>query len=524
MSRRLDIVRRLTCIAVMLTASACADDHALTAPDTRDEVDEPPSSPQSTVGHGIFDERAHALSAADFTLLSSPEELTSGHYRFRALTDEVPVLERDDFIVLDDADGTKQVRRVLGATTQGDELVLETGHAYLHEIIREGSYTLTVPLGGPGAARFSSPEAATISVGPTRVDLPPLEGSFDDYDVCAVLHDVLALIPGPREIEVCGKYVEMEVAYGVSVGIAGRLDSLRILDGNVRLTGDADIGLTMDAGGISGGRPPVFYPCNRGAYPGCLKTPTGANLIDFLRQYAPAIPEASLAPVRVCVPGTPVRTRAGYWSGLRWTPPVFVRCRIEDIGQLPTVILPSLAAAFTEVRPRLQGEMTVRAVGDGKFTLEVPIPSLAYKAGYQVTNDFKAMAAIGVFIKLQATLNNGGATVKLMFDDTGRLTQTWSGQAGWEQDFELVDRNNHAQLLDLTNPDSTVIRVSAPVKVKVEACVAIWSCGEPDEPGKPDLEAQMTVLDRELFKGFNLGVEAGVGVSMLEDLIYTRDQ
>ena len=44
-----------------------------------------------------------------------------------------------------------------------------------------------------------------------------------------------------------------------------------------------------------------------------------------------------------------------------------------------------------------------------------------------------AKAAIGVFVLFRTTLKNGGGTVRLTFDDTGRLTQTWTDQTGWER-------------------------------------------------------------------------------------------
>lgn len=528
MSRQANCARRLACLLLLLSATACTDDQGPTGPDLRDDETSDPQPPATlaTDGNGIFDERAHSFPTADFALLSSSEELQSGRYRFRSSDGELPDVIRNDFVVVAGADGEMIVRRVLEATTQDEELIIETGHAYWHEVIREGTYSLTMPLDGRGNAQFhSTASTSVLSVAASEVDLPPLEATFSNTDVCAWLHEVLALMPGSHDREVCGKEVDVEVAYGVSVAIAGTLDSLRILSGNVRLTGDADVALTVDAGSVSGGRRPVFYPCNLGAYPGCLSTPTGAALIDFLRRYAPSIPEASLPPIRICIPGTPVRIRAGYWSGFRWTPPVWRQCRIDDIGALPTVILPSIQGAATAVRPRLQGEMTIRIVGDGKFTLEVPIPGLGGKTGYQVTNDFKATAALGVFVLFRTTLKNGGGTVRLVFDDTGELTQTWSAQAGWDQDFEITDKSNHAELLELTNPDSVVVRIGMPVKVKLEACIALYACDEPDDPGKPSSpEFQLQILGKELFKGLNLGVEAGIGVSVFEEAIYTREQ
>ncbi|MGD8728606.1 MAG: hypothetical protein PVF90_02800, partial [Gemmatimonadota bacterium] len=305
------------------------------------------------------------------------------------------------------------------------------------------------------------------------------------------------------------------------------LDSLRILEGNVRLTGELDLSMTIDAGSITGGRRPTFAPCNRAAYRGCLSTPTGANLIDFLRRYAPAIPDGSIPPNRICVPGIPIRTASGYWSGFTWHPPTYEQCRVTDIGELPTVVLPSVQAADNEVRPHITGDLVIRAIGDGTFTLEIPIPGAAAKAGYAVTNDFKAKAAVGAFVVIQLQLKNGGGTVHVTFDDTGRVTQTWTDQAGWDTGFDVIDKNHHAQILQLTAPDSIVVRSGGTVKVNGEVCIALYACGNTEEEGgDPDTEFQLTILGQDLFggTGFNLGAKLGVGVSTYADMTYVREQ
>lgn len=525
MARRASIWWGQAGLALVLTAVACNDEVVPTAPDPDAATENLPTAPaQAFDVNAVLSDRAHGLASEDFELTSSSFELEAGVYRFRP-TGDAPDIERDDFIVAPDASGETVVRRVLTSSVEGGEIQLETGPAYWHEVIRSGTYTVTMPLGGPGGAQLTGPQSVSLHVEEEGLELPPLEATFKNVDVCQWLHDVLDLIPGAKERRVCGKEVEMEVAYGVSIAIAGTLDSLRILEGETRLTGEIDLSITVDGGSITGGRAPVFAPCNRAAYLGCLTTPTGANLIDFLRRYAPSIPDASLPPVRVCIPGTPVRTRRGYWSGFTYHPPVWEKCRITDTGALPTIVLPSLQAAANEVRPRLAGEMTIRAVGDGQFTVEVPIPSLGAKAAYKVTNDLKAEASVGIFVLVRLTLKNGGGTVKLTFDDTGRFTQTWTSQAGWEQDFALVDKSNHAELLDLTNPDSVVVRAAIPIKVKAEVCVAIVACGKTEEEGG-DSDLELDILGKELIggTGFNLGAKAGVGVSFFEEAIYTREQ
>jgi len=512
--------------ALAITVWACSDESP-TASGPSSEVDGSVDAPEQTSGgEGIFSERVHALSDEGFELASSTTEITAGLYRFHPTgTEPIPEVRRDEFIVTRETGGSAVVRRVLASSVSSGDLLLETGPAYWHEVVRSGTYTVTMPLGGPDGALLVGPQGAPVYLGRDSLDLPPVEVSFHDADACQLLHDVLDRIPGATERRVCGKEVEMSIAYGVGVTIHGTIDSLRILEGNARLTGDMDISVTVDGGSITGGRAPVFAPCNRAAYLGCLSTPTGANLIDFIRRYAPVVPEASLPPVRVCIPGTPVRTRRGYWSGFTYTPAVWEDCRVLDAGQLPTVVLPSVQATANEVRPHLVGDLTIRVVGDGTFEIEIPI--VGSKQGYSVTNDLKAEAELGLFITLGATLKNAGATVRLTFDDTGRLAQAWSDQAGWDQDFDLVEKSNHAELLDLTNPDSTVLRFGVPIKVKAEVCIAIYACGKTEEEGgDPETELELDIFGKKLIggTGFNLGAEAGVGVSFFKDAIVTREQ
>lgn len=527
--RRSTVASRLVCFGLLLSAAACGDEPQPLAPEAAadpDGLDGAPPPQQSFETHTVFSDRALGFPEEDFELRSSAAELGAGLYRFRPTGGEVPDVERDDFIVAPDADGTVVVRRVLRASEEGGELVLDTGPAYWHDVIRGGDYSITMPLGA-GEARFTGPAGVSVPLYLDSLQLPALEATFKDTDVCQWLNDVLDLIPGAKERRVCGKEVEMEVAYGVSLAVAGTLDSLRILEGNVRLTGELDIGMTIDGGSITGGRRPTFSPCNRAAYLGCLSTPTGAALIDFLRRYAPAIPDASIPPNRVCVPGTPVRVARGYWSGFTWNPPTYERCRVTDIGELPTIVLPSVRGALNEVRPHITGDLVIRAIGDGKFTLEIPIPGAAAKAGYAVTNDFKAKAAVGLFIVIGLELKNGGGTVQVTFDDTGKVTQAWTEQVGWETAFAITDKNHHAQILQLTAPDSIVVKSGGTVKVNGEVCIALYACGKTEEDGgDPDTEFQLTILGQELFggTGLNLGAKLGVGLSTYADMTYVREQ
>ncbi|HSG49633.1 MAG TPA: hypothetical protein VLA43_17560, partial [Longimicrobiales bacterium] len=327
---------------------------------------------------------------------------------------------------------------------------------------------------------------------------------------------------GNSDPEVCGKPRTLSGAIGVAkLGISGTLDSLKIRSGRIRVTGDMDVALNIDPGGIVGGEAPDFYPCNLGRYLGCLTTPTGAALVEWLRQYAPSIPEAALPPLRVCIPGTSVRTRRGFWSGsfpnYTWNPPVWQKCRIANVGELPQIILPSMSGMTSEIRPNVEGEFVVRVQGDGSFEVKVSVPFLAAQAGYSAGQDLTAEAKIGVFVLLKATVKNGGGTVKFTFDDTGRVTQTWSSTAGFNRDFDLTEKNRSAELLYLDNPDSVVVRVGVPVEVGVEVCIALYNCETKESKEDPNFADK-------LFKNLNVGAKLGAGASMFYEATWTRPQ
>ncbi|HSG49230.1 MAG TPA: hypothetical protein VLA43_15525, partial [Longimicrobiales bacterium] len=428
--------------------------------------------PAAMTGGAIYSDRAHPLPPDAFELLSSREEQEAGMLRYRARDGVLPEVIRDDFVVTELEGGEPVVRRVISAERTGEALLLDTSPAYWHEVVRGGEYRFTIPFDASGQ---EAEVQVTSAGGPQRIPLardslplPPLEHTFQPTDICAWVHDLAARLPGNSDPEVCGKSRTLSGAVGVAkLGIAGTLDSLKIRSGRIRVTGDMDVAMNIDPGGFVGGEIPEFYPCNVGNYLGCATTPTGAALVEWLRRFAPSIPEASLPPVRVCVPGTRVRTRRGFWSGsfpsYTWNPAVWVQCRITNEGELPQIVLPSVSSLDSEVRPNVEGELVVRVQGDGAFEVKVSVPFLAAQAGYAAGQDLKAEAKIGVFVLLRATVKNGGGTVKFTFDDTGRVTQTWSSTAGFARDFELVEKNRSSELLYLDNPDSIVVRVGIPV-------------------------------------------------------------
>jgi len=509
----------LVCLcAITVVLAACSDD-----PGPTDVVEDvggaaPARPPQESSGRSLYSERAHPFPEAAFDLRSSPADLAVGLFRYTAAgTDSLPDVSRDDFIIAATPEGPT-VRRVLSSRTVDGELVIDTGPAYWHEVIQGGTYSVRMPLDGSSDAlfEFPGPLGASISVAGDGLPLPPVEHIFTPTDLCAWALDIVgnAFCGEPKEA------FDFSVA-GVSLSLTGTLDSLTIRSGRMRVTGDADVAMTVDAGSISGGRAPVFAPCDRGAYLGCIATPTGADFVEFLRRYVPSIPEASLPSIRVCIPGTPVRVARGYWSGLTYHFPVYEQCRVTDTGQLPTVVLPSVQAVNNEIRPHLVGDITMRLVGDGTLGLKLPIPGVAAQKTFQVTNDFKAKAAIGLFVDTRATLRNMGVTIMLTFDDTGRLTQVLSDANGWESDFVLTDKSNLVQLLEITEPDTVVVRAGGLLEAKVEVCIALYGCVE----RKDTTEAgHAGIIEEKLFGQLNLGAELGAGISFFAEGTWSRDQ
>jgi hypothetical protein len=492
-----------------------------TEPDVADETGPPPAT---LTGSSIYSDRAHALPPDAFELLSSRAEVDAGMLRYRATDGVLPNVTRDDFIVTELEDGEPVVRRVISAEQASGELLMDTSPAYWHEIVRGGEYRFTIPLDGSQEAQATVMGAGgpqRIGLARDSIPLPPLEHTFPPTDVCAWVHELAALLPGNSDPEVCGKSRTLSGAVGVAkLGISGTLDSLKIRSGRIRVTGDMDILMNIDPGGWVGGEIPVFAPCDRGSFLGCVTTPTGAALVEWLRRYAPSIPEASLPPVRVCVPGSRVRTRRGFWSGsfpsYNWNPPLWEQCRITNVGELPEIILPSVDSLASEVRPNVEGEFVVRVQGDGEFEVKVSTP-IATQAGFSAGQDLTVEAKIGVFVLLKTSVKNGGGTVKFTFDDTGRVEQTWSPTEGFGRDFELTEENRSAELLYLDNPDSIVVRVGIPVEVGVELCVAIYNCETPESKEDPNFADK-------IFKNLNVGAELGAGASMFYEGTWTRPQ
>lgn len=491
---------------------------------------------QPTVGTKLFNARARVFDPATTSLVSTSEEQAVGRYRYRIGGSEIPNIVRDDFLV-GKAD-TPFVRLVLSAKRVGDELILETGPAYWHDVIKGGTYGMTIPFDHSTPATSFDGQIAKlilpeVTVASAPVALPTLETSFDRTDICAWAAERLAQ-------PLCGREMDQELGW---LTVAGTIDTLLIHGGSFKATGNMDVGFTVEPGGITGGTPPVLAPCNRAAYPGCITTPTGAALIDWLRTYVPSIPEASLPPVRLCIPGLPVRVRAGYWdySGFlpRWVLPVFEKCRVTSNGELPTIVLPSFSNAAAHIRPHITGSMLVQISGDGRVALEIPIPSLAISKVYAIGNDFKAEAKLGLFIGLQAEVKNAGATFLVSFDQSGVSTQQWTPAGGWEDNWESTKAEKSIQVVAVDRPDSLIFRFYAPIQASAELCLAIVAC-DVDEPslvatadsstgatsGSGPMPTEgVTVTNASPASLFDIGIELGAKVKLysLYDAIYTRE-
>lgn len=514
---------------------ACDTDRSMApqpqAPESQPEA--PP--PQQAGGTKLFLARARVFDPATTALVSTREEQAVGRYRYRIGESELPNIGRDDFLV-GKAD-TPFVRLVLSAERVGDELILETGPAYWHDVIKGGTYGMTIPFDQSTPAKSFDGQVAKlllpeVTVNSAPVALPTLETSFDRTDICAWAADKL-LQP------LCGREIDQELGW---LTVAGTIDTILIHSGSFKATGDMDVSFTVEPGGITGGTPPTFAPCNRAAYLGCITTPTGAALIDWLRTYAPAIPEASLPPVRLCIPGLPVRVKAGYWdySGFlpRWVPPVFEKCRVTSNGVLPTIVLPSFSNAGAHIRPHITGSMIVQISGDGRVALEIPIPSLALSKVYAIGNDFKAEAKLGLFIGLQAEVKNAGATFLVSFDQSGISTQQWTPGSGWEDSWESTKAEKSIQVVAVDRPDSLIFRFYAPIQASAELCLAIIACDVNEPSGTTTTTGSgpaatnamsgtsaLTATDAPPADLFDIGIELGAKVKLysLYDAIYTRE-
>lgn len=468
--------------------ASCDDPTPLpTAPEDDVQVEgTPPSQQGPRSGESIFSDRAHALPGGDYEVLSTPEEMAVGQYRIRSLTGEVETVPRDDFVIMETPDGEVRIRRVLSSSVSGDELILDTGPGYWHDVVQGGVYAISVPFDG-NESSISVPLPADAPAGVsgtlTSEGLPPFEVEFANEDLCVWVQDFLDSLPGEKERFGCGEEHEIDLDY---VKVAGTLDTLMIRSGHLRATGEFNLFMNIDEGGIEGGRRPTFAPCNRGAYLGCLTTPTGAALVEFLRRYAPAIPEASIPPNRVCVPGTPVRIRRGHWSGFTWVPPLWEVCRITDFGELPTITLPSVQEVTSTVIPTVSGEMIVRVQGDVGLTLDIPVPYLGAGKKINFSEYFQIELKAGVFFLLKTELRNGGGTARFTLDATSIANQHWTSSAGWSSGFQLTSGSFTHELLYLDNPDTVLVRVAFPVKVSANVCLGLTACASSDSTATPD--------------------------------------
>ncbi len=505
--------RTWTVLAVGTLAWGCAQDRLPTGPAA---ADDDTVVPQTAERHRspdeIYSPRARTIDPDLHALLSSPDELAAGRYRYRIGATPPPAITRDDYLVSEDEDGTPFVRLVLSSARAGDELVLETGAARWNDIVREGTYSLNIPLqrGAPASLRDGR-EFPAIELGPTTVPLLPLTADLDSTDICRRITEITTLT-------VCGKpLVDFEVGAGVQVSVNGTVDSLLIVDGELAVDGDMDLALTVDGGGLSGGTPPTFAPCNRAAYLGCLTTPTGAAFIEWIRYYVPAIPELSLTPVRMCIPGTPVRIRAGRWDYSffipRWIPPTFEKCRVTNIGVLPTVELPKLDNVRSVTRPHTSGHIVLRTRGDGEIGLKIAIPVLGWTAAYQLSSRAYAKAELGVFVTGKFSVKNTGFTTRLEFDRVDSIVNLWSEAKGWTRDHAPISTEGSAQIIELDNPDSLVARIGVTAAVGAELCLGLVKC-----------DTSKTASDTGILQSLKVGAKIGAGVSAFSEVTWSRDQ
>ena len=456
---------------IMLVAlAACSDPPLL--PDASQErpanVDSSGSTRFGPTGtpRSVIHERAWIIDTAQTRLVSSAEDLESGVLRLRDQGAHTSRIRRDD-VMLAVIDGARVPRRVLSVRVEGDTRVFDTGPALWSDVFNSGDFGLR--------ASLQSGEATTLAGDVMSVSdnspIPTLGGPVE-LDLCAVVDSI-----AQDGTQLCGKEQETDkTVKGVTISVGGTIDSLAILDGAVEVTGQMALAMSIDGGGVTGGTPPVFAPCHLAAYAGCLKTPTGAAWIDWLRRHAPSVPEASLRPVRVCAPGTPIRTRAGRWQGLRWIPPQYQTCTVASIGQLPTVVRPSLLGMTATIQPRLTGGMTLFAKGDGRLGLRLPVPKLALNRE-QESGDIEASLVAGVFIDMDLEVRNASGWARADVDEEVRITQTWTPTSGWSEHIESI-RSSQTFDYGFDNPDSLVVKVFLP-KYAVELSATV----EPEGTG-----------------------------------------
>jgi hypothetical protein len=480
-------------------------------------ADEPASSPivDGQESPGFLTAPTHVMDPATFDLISRSDS-ADGTYRYRVRSPEAPTIVRDDFIV--GRDGDLFLRRVLNAERSGEELVLRTAPAEWYEIVQGGTLEASVPLGSASGRDVQGPARHNPAGLGGATGLPRVFVPLDGIDVCALTDSLVALIPGNLPLSLCGQERNFSVGVAaVSVTVDGTLDELLIDEGFMEVTGTLAMSTTIDRGGVIGGRAPAFSPCNRAAYPGCLTTPTGAALFDWLRQYAPQIPGGSLRPVRVCIPLTPIRIRAGYWdfSGFlpKWVLPVYELCRVSDIGVLPTVELPSLEVLSFTPTPNLRGRLVMDVKGTGGLDLKITIPGvLGGTAGAKFGDVLSLKGTIGLFLRMDIKLYGGGARVYVDFDEGRAVTTTWTEAGGWTGDVQ-VTRTDVSGRMEPFGPDSVVARAGLQAEISAEACVAIL--------GKCDLDEQPDSAGGSSLE-LKLGAEASAELFMFERFQWER--
>lgn len=449
------------------------------------------------------------MNPSRWPLVSTKAQLAAGEYRFKGAAALADTIARNDVIIAA-ADGRHpSPRRVLSVRAQNGVLIVETGPARWSDAIRSGTYRLTLPLeSGMRSADISLPG---LNLTP-HIDVPPLERTFQ-YNVCAGADSLLALLPNSPTL--CGVEKDLSVtAADINVTLGGVIDSLALLNSDIQVSGTMSLTLVVDGGGIRGGIPPTFSPCDQAAYPGCISTPTGANLIDWIRRFAPSVPDSALPAVRVCLPGSWVRVKAGYWQGLRWVFPQFEQCRITSIGRLPTIVLPSVQQVQAVAQPRIQGAATLFAQGNGKLSLKLPIPKLAYQVGKQLGPLIKFEGSIGVFLEISLELKNASAELQGTFDEEVRVAQSWDPTNGWRSSVTPIRSDQNAKLLDLQNPDSAVFRVGLPVEATAKFSLS-------DTSSSTGTQASDT---SHIQDWLHLGAKAGLSFQPLTEVTGSREQ
>lgn len=522
---------RFCALAALMAVFAC--DTLPVEPDP--DAGEPTSTvdpPQRAVnGTGLLADGAWIIDPGHWTLASTEDQLEAGEYRFDGAAAYADSIRRDHVIVVA-VDGEPAPRRVLRARTDEDRLILDTGPALWRDVINSGHYSASFPLDGGGGADIVLPGLAVNEA----VDVPPMATGFE-INLCARVDSLLALASDSRRLCKAEKEYDFTV-YGVTVSLAGVVDSMMLLDGDIEISGAVALDLVVDGGGVFGGTPPTFAPCNRGTFPGCLSTPTGADLIDWLRRYAPSVPEGSLRPVRICLPGTWIRVQRGHWEGFSWVPPRYELCRVADIGELPTVVAPSVQSVTAMTQPRVRGGVTLFVQGDGKLGLKVPIPSIGYETAVRVIPNVEFGASVGVFAFTDLTIKNTGATLRGTFDEEVRVTQNWNPDDGWSSETESIRSEQRGELVEIQNPDSAVFRFGMPVEVGAELAVvsdsSTSSAASASDDGSEDAgrsvgggrvlassaaEDSVRVLD-----WLNLGANAGLTLTAFSEITWSREQ